>query len=309
MNDTTISHQPKVFIIILNWNNLQDTVECLESVKKLNYQNFEIVLVDNASTDGSVQVLEEEYPEVILLKNERNLGYAVGNNEGIEKAMELGCEYIFLLNNDTIVDGDCLKELVKTAESDLHIGIVGPKIYLFQDPSIVWYAGGEILFRDAISHTRGLFKRDHPSYNTIKEVSFITGCAMLVKKEAIEGVGLFDHHFVSYMEDTDLCWRMKKKGFKLVYLPDAKIYHKVSQSFGTTAYNEKTMYLMGRNAVLFVKKYGNFTQWLKFITFFWLSIIYAFPREAMKRNHKAVFAKIRGFFDGIIEKGGNSEVR
>ena len=296
-----ITNQPKVFIIILNWNNLQDTVECLESVKKLNYQNFEIILVDSCSTDGSVRVLEEEYPEVILLKNERNLGYAVGNNRGIEKAMGLGCEYIFLLNNDTTIDRDCLKELVKTAVSDSHIGIVGPKIYLYQNPSIVWYAGGEILFRDAISVTRGLFKMDRPSYNTMRGVTFITGCAMLVKKEAIEEVGLFDPHFVSYLEDTDLCWRMKKKGFKLVYVPDAKIYHKVSQSFGTTAYNEKTMYLMGRNAVLFVKRYGNFTQWLKFITFFWLSIIYAFPRETMKRNHKAVFAKIRGFFDGIRE--------
>lgn len=303
-----ISHQPKVFIIILNWNNLQDTVECLESLKKLDYQNFEIVLVDNASTDGSVQVLEEEYPEVILLKNERNLGYAVGNNKGIEKAMELGCDFIFLLNNDTTVDGNCLKELVKTAESDLHIGIVGPKIYLFQDSSLVWYAGGEILFRDAISVTRGLFKRDRHSYNTIKEVSFITGCAMLVRKRAIEEVGLFDPHFESYMEDADLCWRMKKKGFKLVYVPDAKIYHKVSQSFGNTAYNEKTMYLMGRNAVLFVKRYGNFTRWLKFFTFFWLSIIYAFPRETMKRNHKAVFAKISGFFDGIRERKEDNEI-
>jgi len=298
----TITNQPKVFIIILNWNNLQDTVECLESLKKLDYQNFEIILVDNASTDGSIQVLEKEYPEIILIKNEKNLGFALGNNKGIERALELGCEYIFLLNNDTTIERDCLKDLVKSAVSNSQIGIVGPKIYLYQDPSIVWYAGGEILFRDAISHTRGLFKRDHPSYNTTKDVTFITGCAMLVRRKAIEEVGLFDPRFVSYMEDADLCWRMKKKGYRLVYVPDARIYHKVSQSFGSTAYNEKTMYLMGRNAVLFVKRYGNVTQWLKFITFFWLSIIYAFPRETMNRNHKAVFAKISGFFDGIRER-------
>ncbi len=301
MNDNK-SHQPKVCIIILNWNNLQDTVECLESVKKLDYQNFETILVDNGSTDGSVQSLEKRYPEIILLKNETNVGYVVGNNKGIEKAMALGCDFIFILNNDTTVESRCLKELVKTAVSDSRIGIVGPKIYLFQDPSLVWYAGGEILFRDAISVTRGLFKKDRPSYNTMKEVSFVTGCAMLIKSEAIEEVGLFDPHYISYMEDADLCWRMKNVGFKLVYLPTAIVYHKVSRSFGKTAYNEKTMYLMGRNAVLFVKRYGNVTQWLKFILFFWLSIIYAFPRETIRGNHKAVFAKIRGFFDGIREK-------
>ena len=303
-----ISNQPKVFIIILNWNNLQDTIECLESVKKLDYHNFEIMLVDNGSTDGSIQVLEKRYPEIILLKNERNLGFAVGNNNGIEKAMELGCEFIFLLNNDTTVDRDCLKELVKTAVSDSRIGIVGSKIHLFQDPSMVWYAGGEILFREAISVSKGLFKRDRSSYNTMREVSFITGCAMLVKREAIEKVGLFDPAYISYMEDTDLCWRMKKKGFKLLYLPSARVYHKVSQSFGNTAYNQKTMYLMGKNAVLFVKRYGNVIRWLKFVTFFWLSIIYALPREAIRGNHKAVFAKIRGFLDGIRERRKDNEV-
>lgn len=302
MTDKRITYQPKVFIIVLTWNNLRDTGECLESVRQLDYGNYEIILVDNGSTDGSIRVLEKEYPEIILLKNSANLGFALGNNRGIEKALERGCDFIFLLNNDTTLDRDCLSKLVGLAISDPGIGIVGPKIYLFKEPSIVWYAGGEILFRDAISVTRGLFKKDRPSYNSMREVSFITACAMLVNRKAIEQVGLLDPEYISYLEDTDWCWRIKRKGFRLVYLPSARVYHKVSRSFGNTAYNEKTMYLMGRNAVLFVKKYGSVTRWLKFITFFWLSIIYAFPREVIKRNHKAVFAKIRGFFDGIRGK-------
>jgi GT2 family glycosyltransferase len=125
---------------------------------------------------------------------------------------------------------------------------------------------------------------------------------MLVKRKAIEEVGLLDPDYISYMEDTDWCWRMRQKGFKLVYVPRATVYHKVSQSFGNTPYNEKTMYLMGRNAVLFVRKYGNLFRWFKFIFFFWLSVLYAFPRETMRGNYKAVFAKIRGFFDGTREK-------
>jgi len=299
---STTPYQPKVFIIILSWNRLNDTLECVESVKKIDYRNFEIMVVDNGSTDGSAEVVEKRYPNITLIKNERNVGYAIGNNRGIEKALEMGCEYVFLLNNDTTIDAACLNELVRIAESDAHIGAVGPKIYLYQNPAIVWYAGGEILFREAISVSRGLFKKDRPSYNTIREVSFITGCAMLVKRKAIEEVGLLDPDYISYMEDTDWCWRMRQKGFKLVYVPSARVYHKVSQSFGNTAYNEKTMYLMGRNAVLFVKKYGTFMRWLKFIFFFWLSVAYALPREAMRSNQKAVFAKIKGFIDGIRGK-------
>jgi hypothetical protein len=122
---------------------------------------------------------------------------------------------------------------------------------------------------------------------------------MLVKRKAIEEVGLLDPEYVSYLEDTDWCWRMARKGFTLAYVPAAKVYHKVSQSFGNVPYNEKSMYLMGKNAVLFVKKYGTFTRWLKFIFFFWLSVLYALPRELIRGNQRAVFAKVKGFFEGM----------
>ena len=297
-----LSQQPKIAIIILNWNGLNDTLECLESVKKIDYPNYEIIVVDNGSDDGSAAAVAQRYPEIILIKNESNLGYALGNNKGIQKALESGCDYVFLLNNDTTVDQDCLNELLKIAESNPRIGIAGPKIYLYHDPARVWYAGGEIRFREAISVSSGLFRRDRPSFNIPSEVSFITGCAMLVKRTAIEEVGLLDPEYVSYLEDTDWCWRMARKGFKLVYVPGARVYHKVSQSFGSTPYNEKSMYLMGRNAVIFVKRYGTFFRWLKFIFFFWLSVIYALPRELVRGNHKAVLAKVRGFFDGMKGK-------
>jgi len=227
----------------------------------------------------------------------------------MEKALEGGCDYVFLLNNDTTVDKNCLKELMKMAGSDPRIGIAGPKIHLYHDPARVWYAGGKICFRESISVSRGLFKRDHPSYNKPGEVSFITGCAMLVKRKAMEAVGLLDPEYVSYLEDTDWCWRMAHRGFKLVYVPGARVYHKVSQSFGSTPYNEKSMYLMGRNAVIFLKRYGTFLRWLKFIFFFWLSVLYALPRETGRGNLKAVRAKSRGFFDGLSGSKTKQEPR
>jgi hypothetical protein len=294
-----VASQPKVIIIVLAWNRLSDTLECLESIRKIEYRNYQIMVVDNGSTDGSADAIAARYPEIILIKNESNLGYAAGNNKGIEKALQMGCDYVFLLNNDTTVDAACLDELIKTAASDSRIGAAGPKIYLYQDPSVVWYAGGDICFREAISVTRGWFKPDRPAFNRPGEVSFITGCAMLVKRKAIEEVGLLDPEYVSYLEDTDWCWRMAQKGFKLAYVPAAKVYHKVSQSFGSNPYNQKSMYLMGRNAVLFMKKHGTFTRWLKLIFFFWLSVLYALPREIVRGNLKAVCAKVRGFFDGL----------
>ena len=136
--------QPKVFIIILTWNRLSDTLECLESVKKIVYPNYEIIVVDNGSTDGSAEAIARRYPEITLVKNESNLGYAAGNNRGMETALHMGCDYVFLLNNDTTIDAVCLDELVNRAESDPRVGAAGPKIYLHQDPSTVWYAGGEI---------------------------------------------------------------------------------------------------------------------------------------------------------------------
>ncbi len=296
--------QPKVIIIVLAWNRLSDTLECLDSVKKIAYRNYEVIVVDNGSTDGSAETIAARYPDIILLNNECNLGYAAGNNRGIEKALSIGCDYVFLLNNDTTLDAAGLDELIKTAESDSRIGAAGPKIYLYQDPSVVWYAGGDICFREAISVTRGWFKRDHPSYDRPGEVSFITGCAMVVKRKTIEAVGLLDKEYGSYLEDTDWCRRMSHKGFKLAYVPAAKVYHKVSQSFGSIPYNEKSMYLMGRNAVLFVNKYGSYFHWLKFIFFFWLSVLYALPRETARGNLKAVRAKIKGFFDGLRASNG-----
>src|SRR6056297_688817 len=133
-----------VYIVILNWNNFQETIDCVESCKKLTYSNFKILLVDNGSTDGSEDILKKEFPGIPLIQTGENLGYSGGNNAGIRHALEQGADYIWLLNNDTVVDPQCLAKMVQTAESSNQIGMVGSKIFYHHSPDILWYAGGEI---------------------------------------------------------------------------------------------------------------------------------------------------------------------
>ena len=135
---------PKIFIIVLNWNRAQDTVACISSLTKLNYSRYNVVVVDNASQDGSAPIIKRSFPSLVVIENASNLGYAEGNKVGICYALAHGAEYVLVLNNDTVVDSDMLTELVRIAESDRMIGIVGPKIYDFQQPTKIWFAGANI---------------------------------------------------------------------------------------------------------------------------------------------------------------------
>lgn len=249
---------PKVFIIILNWNGWRDTIECLKSLSGLDYDNFEIIVVDNASTDDSVPKLKDYFKNYIhhysLLTAHSNLGFAGGNNIGIREALNRGADYILLLNNDTVVDRKFLKELVRIGESDKKIGILGPVIYFFDEPERIWFAGGRVNWLKTKGEHLGYNKRvesysssDPALSRTSKKgrgnrevmfstssnnkiVDYISGCCLLIKKEVIEQIGLMDEDYFLYYEDTDWCLRAQKSGYRCVPVPSAKIYHKISQS-------------------------------------------------------------------------------
>ncbi len=231
---------PKVSIIILNWNGQKDTIDCLKSLEYLNYPDFEIILVDNGSTDESVSNFKSQIPnfknKISLIENKENLGFSAGNNAGIKYALGKKTDYVLLLNNDTIVESEFLKELVGVGEQNSQptadqpkaekIGILGPKIYFFDDPQRIWFAGGKFNWISGSSHI-GFGEIDDGQYEISKKVSFITGCAMLIKKEVFEKIGFLDERFFLYYEDTDFCLRAKKRGFKCVFVPRAKIFHKI----------------------------------------------------------------------------------
>jgi len=224
--------QPSVSVILVNWNGRNDTLECLHSLAKVSYAPMHIIMVDNASADDSVDAVKREFPSVEVIPNKTNLRFAGGNNIGIKHALERGSDYILLLNNDTTVDAEFLTELVKAADADPGIGMVGAKIYYYDDPKRIWFAGGRIeWWKGWISHI-GLREEDRGQYDTARAVDYITGCCLLVKRPVIEKIGNLDEQFFMYGEDVDWCLRVCKAGFRLVYEPKAKIWHKLSVSAG-----------------------------------------------------------------------------
>jgi len=223
--------QPLVYIIVLNWNRREDTLECLRSLSAVKYENFKILLVDNASSDGTVEAVAREFPAASIVSNSTNLRFAGGNNVGIRIAMERGADFVLLLNNDTTVDPDFLTELVAGASSD-STGMTGPKMYFYDDPKRLWYAGGKIEFwKGWISHI-GVREVDAGQYDTPAETQYISGCCVLVKKEVVERIGMLDEAYYIYGEDADWCVRATRAGYVLRYVPAARIWHKLSVSSG-----------------------------------------------------------------------------
>jgi len=249
---TDSAREPKIYIITINWNQGEDTTKCLESLKALDYKNYEIILVDNGSIDGSPDRIAAKFPNVMLMRNKENLGFAGGNNVGIRYALSRGTDYIFLLNNDTKVDSGVLRELINVAEPDAKIGVVGAVNYSFEYPdkaitvctSFNWFTGftkKEPL--EAIS--KGIISEP-------QEVHGVTGSSLLIKREVIERIGMLDERFFIYYEDTDWCVRARKAGFRVLYVPKAKIWHKISITFGEKSVKE--YYLYTRNILLFMAK-------------------------------------------------------
>ena len=297
---------PKVSIIILNWNGLEDTIECLESLKKITYPNYEVIIVDNGSEGNDVEVLRQRFGDYIhLIENDKNYGFAEGNNIGMRYAFQnLNPEYLLLLNNDTVVSPHFLTELVEVAKNDGDIGIVGPKICYYHEPQTINSAGGVLLRRIGQPFAIGLHQTDSSRYDILKEVDFIAGCALLIGTEVINRIGLLDPDYFAYAEDLDWCVRAKKAGYRIMFVPRAKIWHKGSSTLGlmSPAY----MYLSARNRILFVKKNATILDFVfLFVPYFIvIRIIRPLFLLSIQRKGNAIKALFAGISDGLSHKWG-----
>jgi len=219
--------EPLVSVIILNWNGKRYLKECLLSLKKQTYKNFEVILVDNGSADGSVDYIKDNFGDFVkLIENKANLGFAEGNNIGIRNSSG---KYILLLNNDTKADPLWVEELVKVAESDDKIGMCASKILSLDDPKIIDNVG-HLIYKDGLSRGRGRLEYDQGQYDNIEEVFLPSGCAALYRKKMLNEIGEFDKDFFAYSDDTDIGIRGRLAGWKCMYVPGAVIYHKYSGS-------------------------------------------------------------------------------
>jgi len=350
MSTATIENNAKVTILLLNYNGWKDAIECLESVYKITYPNWELILVDNGSVDGSVSRIKEcaagkipveskvfEYDaerkpiesieelfydeeearvkvskrdkewdtlllhqKLSILRIEKNRGFTGGNNIGIEYILkERKTDYILLLSNDTVVDREFLTELVKVAESDEKIGIVGAVNYYYDKPEKIWAYGEKINFWKGKSYHIDVNARDTEQHNMIEEADYVAGSCFLIKKEVIEKVGMLDHEYFAYWDEADWCARARKAGYKVLCPPKAKIWHKIAST------NKKISgffeYYNTRNKFLFMKKYATRVQFISFmLCFFVFDFWFTSGMLFYHKNIKALISFYKGIKDGLL---------
>jgi len=230
------SNAPPVAIIVVNWNRREDTLACLESLAGVTYPNFRVIFVDNGSSDGSAQAVRERFPQVQVIALPDNRRFAGGNNVGLRDVLEKGGDFALLLNNDTTVAADFLDHLVAAAREDAWIGLAAPKILYSARPDVIWFAGGIIVPAWGYVRHFGLRQRDDGRFDQPRDVSFLTGCCLLIRRDVLGKVGLLDEGFFLYSEDADYCLRAARAGYRLRYEPRSRIFHQVSSSTGG-AYN------------------------------------------------------------------------
>lgn len=284
--------KPLIYIILVNYNGYKDTKECIESLEKINYENYKIIIVDNASKDNSLELLNRNHCSHIILDSRINLGFSGGNNIGIEYALKNGAEFVLLVNNDTIVNEDILSNMIKTFEKDSNTGIVGGKILLYENKEMISHAGGYIdMFKFTTVHYGMGAAYNDEQYNYEREVGFVSGCLMLIKREVFEKVGLLPEEYFMYYEDTDFCLRVIDSGYKIFYNPRAEIFHKVSMSSG----GEDSPFFIKwntRNRIIFMNKYKHKVIGIKFIfsllyvylTRYIRYMLYTFKRDKERAN-------------------------
>lgn len=256
---------PGVSIIIVNWNGKDYLDDCLFSVFKQTYPKYNVILVDNGSTDGSVEFAKGKYPYVNIIELDKNYGFAKANNIGTEEALkDENVRYIALLNNDTKVDRNWLSELVKVAESDKSVGICASKILIMDNPSIIDSTGYTFSFGRVVD--RGHGEKDEGQYDSKLDVVGACGASVLYKREMLAETGLFDEDFFAYYEDAELSWRAYRNGWKARYVPTSIVYHKGGGTSKRSKEFEREMgFLCARNWERTVKRHATPTQKFLFI--------------------------------------------
>jgi len=301
--------QPRVSIIILNWNGLEDTVECLESLKKITYPNYEVIVVDNGSEGNDAQVLKERFADYIhLIENDRNYGFAGGMNIGMKYAMDNSQpDYLLLLNNDVAVAPDFLDHLVAAAMADASIGIAGPKVYYYAFPKRIQSAGSKVRIVRGLTFSIGDKQIDNGQYEKQQDVDYMDAC-LLVKNEVVQKVGLFDEGYFCYCEDVDYCIRAKKAGYRVIYVPEARIWHKVGQSANKANVGFRDYYST-RNQIRFMKKHATRCQCIIFfIYFFGYSFWFMTGSLMYRRKMKQLAACYHGVRDGLFDSYAGSHL-
>lgn len=301
----------KLGIVVLNWNGKDVTPRCLDSIYRSSTPPDTIVVVDNASGDRSADLIHEQFPQVVLIENDCNLGFAEGCNVGIRYLLERQFDLILLLNNDAVVDSACICELKRAADSHPAAAAYAATIYELSDPGKIWFGGGTIsqLTLNARHDTQALDKTRVP-----RPTQFITGCCLLMRSDAVRKIGLLDSNFFAYFEDVDWCLRALAAGDQLIYVPDAKVYHDVSFSFRKAGAGVEpalhlwwarkrplVLHLTYRNRLILARKHARGRAHLGVLTAYCaVRAVLHIVLLSLAGRSKAARAVLGGFRDGLV---------
>jgi GT2 family glycosyltransferase len=242
----------RLVAVVLSWNGREDTLDCLESLAAADVRT---ICVDNASGDGSAEAVAERHPLVELVVNDENLGYAGGNNVGIRRALELDADWVWLVNNDATVAQDAAAALLAAAAARPDAGVLACKVLFADPPNLIWYAGGRFSTLLGYSGRQdGYGRRDDGRFDQLRDVERATGAAMAVSRPAIERAGLLDESLFAYVEDVEWCLRIRAAGLAVVFVPGARVWHRVSASTGGSS-STSSLYYDTRNTLAVVERH------------------------------------------------------
>lgn len=296
----------RVAAVVANWNGGDENLACVASLLAQGLEPADVVFVDNGSTDGSRQKVERGFPGLTVLRNATNLGFGEASNQGARVALERGADAVYFVNNDVELPVGSLSKLALVLAADRQVGVVGPRVLYKREPERVWCAGGMLTWRENLSTLLGHREPDGPRHRETKSVDYIPGCALLIRREALEKVGLFDARYFAYMEDVDLCLRAREAGFDVRLIGDVAVYHSTSSATGG-GYNPRRKYMMGVNSIWFLRRHARAAQWLRFFVYDVLSLPILWIVGLFRGRSKAVLAKGLGILDGLRGKRVTAE--
>lgn len=292
----------KVAVVILNWNRKDNVLDCLQHIYDLDYPLYRLIVVDNASTDGSVSAIRDKYPDVVIVENDQNYGAPEGKNIGLRKALETQMDVVYMVDNDIVVARDSLSQLMNTLEEIPLAGIVGAKMYDYSKPDILLSAGGIIDFTENVSRGRGDCEKDVGKFEKTEEVDYLWGGAMIATREVLENVGLFDTDYLGYwFEDSDFSVRVRKAGLKVLFCGQSKVWHRPHKTIEQFSFRKK--YLATRNAIRFMKKHATPINWVKYMIYAVGGLPYAAGRDLIKQGSAmGALGKAKGIVDGLLNR-------
>lgn len=290
----------RTFAVVVNWNGGAENLRCLRSLFDQGAALEGVIFVDNASSDGSLELVEQRFPKVEVLRNTDNLGYGGGNNRGIARALERGAQAVLVVNNDLTLEPGCLARLQAALEADPQLGAVGPRV-LVRGTRSIWAAGGVLTWRQNLTTLRGFGEPDAPPFRVELDVDYLPGCALLVRRSALEQVGAFDDAYFAYTEDVDFGLRLSRAGFRSRVIGSAAAFHAPSTSTGG-GYNPRRKYMMAVNSIWFLRRYAGRREWLRFLLYDVCTLPLVLVDGLCRGYGKAALAKALGLIDGFRGK-------